>query len=474
MHQASEGQNIPPPTLSHPPPTAKPTAAAAEGLKPIPFVRGLPLVGSLWSFQNARLAFLEKVARECGEIGSFRLGPFRMLLANSARLVHAILVEHADTFGLGKKADIGKPVVGPNSLAVIDGEYHRAQRRLNAPAFQYKRVLEYSSSMADFADALQRGWRDGEEVDLKLAMGRLTQRIIQKTLFNIDNASNTEEFTAALKIAEQYMEYLSSSILPVPLRAPSARNRKTRGAIATMRRIVTELITERRRSQVDHGDFLSMLLLAQENGVQLNDEQVLDHALTMYIAGHETSATALTWAFLLIAAHPEVAARLRQEIDSVLQGAKPTYSDLIRLPYALRVLKETLRIRCPPYMSGRAPSRDIDILGYRFRKGEYTLISQHTLHRDPQHFPDPERFDPERFSPENEKLLPRGAFLPFGVGPHSCIGAQFAMMEMHMILAHLMQHVELSLSPGQEIRPVPLLVVQPNSSRMIVRRRTQV
>jgi cytochrome P450 len=216
-----------------------------------------------------------------------------------------------------------------------------------------------------------------------------------------------------------------------------------------------------------------MLLLAQdEEGGTLNDEQVLDHTLTMYIAGHETSAKALTWAAVMLAEHPQVAARLRQEVDSVLQGRKPSQADLVRLPYTLQVLKETLRVRGPSYVNGRTPVEDIELFGYHLRKDEYILLSPYTLHRDPSVFPDPERFDPDRFLPENEKRLPRGAFLPFGAGPHVCIGAQFAMLEMHLILAHLAQHVEFSIVPGQNIRPVPMMVLQPSSAQVVVRRRT--
>lgn len=451
-------------------------APAAEE-KPIPLVKGLPLIGNVRRFQSDRLGFLMDVARECGELGSFRLGPVRVLLANSAQLAHTILNEKAARFENGKRSSIIEPVVGPSSLVVVEGAYHRKQRRLIAPAFQHKRVLGYTTTMVDYAESLQRSWRDGATIDLDREMTRLTHRIIMKTMFDRDVEGGAEdasdELSEALSVALQYTEYLNSSIFPLPLGVPTLRNRRTRKAIATVRRFVSALIEARRREGKDHGDLLSMLLLSRdEEGTTLSDAEILDHAVTMYVAGHETSARALTWLFITLARYPKVAAQVREEADSVLQGRKPAYSDLLRLTYTLRVIKETLRLLPPAYFTGRAPLEDVELGPYRVRKGEFILISPYTLHRDPTSFPDPERFDPDRFQPDMERRLPRGAYLPFGAGPHVCIGAQFAMAEIHLALSHLVQHVELAIAPGQDIRPVPQVVLKPSSARMIVRRRT--
>lgn len=443
--------------------------------KPIPFVKGWPLLGSVRRFQNDRLGFLMDVARECGELGSFRLGPVRVLLANSALLAHTILNEKAARFESGKRSTIIEPIVGPNSLLVVEGALHRKQRRLIAPAFQHKRLLGYTSSMVDYAESSLRSWRDGATIDLEREMTRLTHRIILKTMFDVEGGAEgaSDELSDALSIALAYTEYLNASVLPLPLGLPTPRNRRTRRAIATVRRFVGSLIEARRREGKDHGDLLSMLLLSRdEGGATLEDEEILDHAVTMYVAGHETSARTLTWLFITLARYPEVAAKVREEVDAVLQGRKPTYPDLLRLTYMLRVIKETLRILPPAYFTGRAPLEDVELGPYRVRKGEFILISPYTLHRDPQHFPEPERFDPERFQPEAERRLPRGAYLPFGAGPHVCIGAQFAMTEIQLVLAHLVQHVTLTIAPGQDIRPVPQVVLKPSSSRMIVHRRT--
>lgn len=438
--------------------------------KVIPELRDWPLLGSLLMFQRNRLALFQRLDRECGEIGRFRVGPYRMIFVNSAALVHGILVEKGGSFVKGRKTQFFKKVLGENSLVTNDGAEHRRQRRLHAPAFQYKRMSGYSTPIVDFTDDLQRTWKGGETIDLCRVLTQLTQHIIRKALFGLEGKAEDEAFSGALGVAEAYLEYMSSHLFTLPF---NSWERRRRVAVSTMRRTVRKMLELRQASGEDHGDFLSMLLMARdENGAGLTDEQVMDHALTMYIAGHETSANALTWVFLELAWHPEIAAKVQQEADTVLKGRKPTLTDLINLPFMLQVIKETMRLHPVSYTGGRTPIEDVELSGYVLKQGEPVLFSPYTLHRIPEHYPDPERFDPERFRPEREKRLPRGAYLPFGAGAHVCIGAQFAMLEMHLILAHLAQHVTFSLFPGQRIEPVPVVVLRPSSAQMIVRRRT--
>jgi cytochrome P450 len=439
--------------------------------KVVPRLREWPLLGSLLTFQKNRLALFKRIANECGEIGSFSVGPYRMTFINSPALIHGMLVEHAANFIKGKKVQFFKKVLGQNSLVTIDGTDHRRQRKLHAPAFQYKRLSSYAIPIVDFTHDLQKSWKDGERLDLGTVLTHLTQRIIRKALFGLDGLADDDGFTDALGVAEGFLEYMSSHLFPLPM---NSQERRLGRAVLTMRQSVRSMIELRQRTGGDHGDLLSMLLLARdENGAGLTDDQVMDHALTLYMAGHETSAMALTWVFLELARHPEIAAKVQQEVDAVLKGRKPTLGDLINLPFTLQVIKETLRLYPVSYTGGRTPTGDVEIAGYPFKGGEPVLFSAYTLHRNPELYPDPERFDPERFRPENEKKLPRGAYLPFSAGPHVCIGAQFAMMEMHLIVAHLAQHVTLSLEPGQDIQAVPVVVLRPNSSRMIVQRRNQ-
>jgi cytochrome P450 len=217
---------------------------------------------------------------------------------------------------------------------------------------------------------------------------------------------------------------------------------------------------------MERNDFLSILLQARdEDGNPMSDDQLMAECLTLFGAGHETTATALGWAWYLLCQHPEIYQKVQQEVDTVLQGRTPTYEDLARLPYCLQVFKETLRLYPPAYATSRRALHDVEIDGYHLAKNQIALIAPYTLHRRPEYFPEPEKFDPERFTPEREKQLPRYAFVPFGAGPRICIGLYFSMMEGHLLLATLAQRVKFSLLPGQNITPDPLhhLTLRPAS-----------
>lgn len=443
--------------------------------KTIPFIRGLPLVGSLLDFQKDRMGFLHRISQEHGDIVSFQLGPLQFVLLNSPALVTELLVDHASKTFSGSLSEGFKPIIGVNALPLLTGSVHLQQRRLHAPAFQHKRLLGYTESMVDFTDDLLKGLRDGAEVEVDELMLRLTRRIIVKTLFNLDDETGDfASFAQALRTVEDFNEYATSTVLRAPLSWPTPRNRKTLAAIALIRKKAQALIDEVRARGTDTGDLLSMLILARdEDGAALTDEQLRDHTVTMYLGGHETTSVGLAWTWKLLSDNPEVRDRLQQELDSVLGGRKPQYSDLANLPYTAQVVKESLRILPPGHLFSRSPLEDIEVGGYRLAKGVNILVSPYTLHRMPQYFPEPERFDPSRFSPEKEKSLPRNAYLPFGVGPHVCIGAHFAVMEMNLILAHMAQHVEFNILPDQSIRALPLITLKPSSARAQVRLRQQ-
>jgi cytochrome P450 len=224
-----------------------------------------------------------------------------------------------------------------------------------------------------------------------------------------------------------------------------------------LRNRIQQFIDERRNTPTERNDFLSILLQARdEEGKPMSDDQVMAECLTLFGAGHETTATALSWTWYLLCQHPESYQKVQQEVDSVLQGRTPTYADLAHLPYCLQVFKEAMRLYPPAYAFARRALCDIEIDGYHIPKDYVVLIAPYTLHRREEYFPEPERFDPERFTPEREKQLPRYAYLPFGAGPRICIGQYFAMMEGHLLLATFAQRVSFSLVPGQHIVPDPV------------------
>jgi cytochrome P450 len=241
--------------------------------------------------------------------------------------------------------------------------------------------------------------------------------------------------------------------------------------------IIEQIIAERRGTDEDKGDLLSMLMLAQdEDGSQMTDQQLRDEVVTLFAAGHETTSNVMTWLWYLLSQHPDVETKLHEELDQVLAGRAPTLADLQSLPYALMVIKETMRLYPPAWiLNGRTAVEDIEIGGYLIPKGSRVFISPYAMHRLPQYFPDPEQFDPERWLPEREAALPKYAYIPFGGGPRVCIGNSFALMEAHLLLATIAQQYRLSLAPGQNIVPAALITMSPESGlRMRVEEREKI
>ena len=444
-----------------------------SALKTIPRLRELPLLGSALPFKNKRLELLKRIARECGEIGAFRVAHYDFALVNSPRLCPAVLIDNFEDYDGGPRAEHIGALLGPNSFGLLLGEEHKKHRKFAAPAFQYRRVLtDYTPHMAAFSRDFERSLKDGSELDVSEAMKRLILRIVAKTLLDVDNFELDEELSAALKVCLAYVEYLTVSIFPAPLSWPTPRNRRFLAARDLLRSRVKGFIEKARAERNDRGGFLSIMLSARdENGVGLDDLQLRDHVLTAFVGGYDTTTHTLTWLWYQLMKNPEVYARVKHEVDTVLQGRLVTAEDLPRLGYTLQVLKETLRMYPAGYILARRAVKDIAVGEYVLRKGQNALVSPYTLHRNPDVFPDPERFDPDRFEPEREKQLPRHAYLPFGVGPHVCIGMHFALVEMQLVVASMVQGVHLELLPGPPVKEVILGSLRPSPFRARVQRR---
>lgn len=429
----------------------------------IPSVPSLPILGNLLDIRRDRLGFFLRVSRECGDIGQYHLGPRPLTLLNAPESVAAVLVEQAAIF---EKTRIFRTVMGHvlgNGLLTAENAGYMEQRKLVAPAFQHRRIAAYAAIMADYAEQIHQTWADGQEINIAQEMMRLTLRIVGKTLFDVDVLGEADELGSALTQVIRWTDERFTAVLPLPLGIPTPANRRFIQGRNRLDATIFRMITERRRSGVDHGDFLSMLLHAQdeESRQGLTDQQVRDEAMTIFVAGHETTANALTWTWYLLAQHPDVYTRVHEEVTHALGGRTPSIDDLPRLPYTLQVLKESLRLYPPAYAIVRQPTEPVVLGGYRFPAGAILIISPYLLHRRPDAFPDPERFDPDRWTPEHEAKLPRYAYLPFSAGPRVCIGNHFAMMEAHLILATLVQRVTFDLVPGQRVEPVMMVTLRP-------------
>jgi cytochrome P450 len=415
--------------------------------------------------QDTRVDFLLTVPRRHGPIARLSLwgGLLRANLVTDPALAHAVLVEHNDAFMKGPALSyFMRPMLG-NGLLSSEGEFHHKQRRLLAPSFMPKRLADYATTIAARTETAQQAWRDGATVDVNAAMMRLTLEIVGATLFGAEVGAEAEEVHGALTDAMEQMSRIVRSVIPLPPTWPTPGNRRGLRAVARLDRVVYGLIAERRRSDLPRNDFLSMLLAARdEAGGAMSDKQVRDEAMTIFLAGHETTANALTWTLYLLAKNPAARERLERELDAHLGGRTPTLADLPKLPYAMMVFKEAMRLYPPAYVIARRALRDVEVQGRRIAKGEIALINIIGMHHDPALFRDPERFDPERFTPEAEKALPKNAFLPFGAGARVCIGNHFALMEGHLALATMAQRVRFDLPPSAPPAVMePLVTLRP-------------
>ena len=425
------------------------TQVDRKATKAIPYIREFPLIGSLSDFTNDRLNFLLRLSRE-HEVCGFHMGPISFVLFNRPEHVQSILVEHGYDFSKGRT--MHKAITG-NGLFVSEGDFHRHQRKLMAPKFQPRHIAGYADSMVHYGEQIQQGWPNGAIIDINQQMIALTMSIVGKIVFDEDIFTETDELGNAMTIIFAHTTHVLSSIVTLPLNWPTPMNIRTRRAGQILTDRIQSMIDERRDNAEGCNDILSILLQARDDdGKQMSNGQVLDECLTLFGAGHETTAAALTWAWYLLCQHPDVYQRVREEVDSVLQGRTPTFADLAHLPYCLQVFKETLRLYPPAYGILREPLYDIEIDGYRIHKGAFIFVSPYTMQRDPAYYSEPDLFDPDRFTPEREKQLARYTFIPFGAGPRICIGNHFAMMEGHLLLATLAQRATFELVPGQNIK----------------------
>jgi cytochrome P450 len=438
------------------------------------FIHSYPFVGNLLEFRKDRLGLLRRIARESDVCGLY-FGPFPSIMFNRPEHVQSILVEHAYDFDKGLAIhNTFRPVIG-DGIFSSEGDFHRRQRKLMSPPFQPRHIASYAGIMGHYGEQIQQTWLDNAVIDINQQMTNLTMSIIGKALFDADVFTETDELGAPVTVTLAYIAHATSMLFPPPYSWPLPRNLRTHKAVEVLRDYIQRFIDERRSNSTERNDFLSILLQARDDdGKPMSDEQLMAECLTLFGAGHETTATALSWTWYLLCQHPEMYQKVQEEVDSVLQGRTPTYDDLSRLPYCLQVFKEAMRLYPPVYLTSRGALRDVEIDGYHIPKGRVVLLAPYTLHRREEYFPEPEKFDPERFTPEREKQLPRYAYLPFGAGPRICIGMYFAMMEGHLLLATLAQRVNFSLVPGQTIVPDPVhnLALRPMGEvKVLVKRR---
>jgi len=402
-----------------------------------------------------------EAAKRYGDLPYFRLGPYHAYLVNHPDYVREILVTNQGNFTKSRALQRAKVLLG-EGLLTSEGQFHLRQRRLVQPAFHRERLAGYASVMIEYAARLRDRWTPGSTVDVSDEMMRLTLAVVGKTLFSADVESEASEIgealTTVLKMFRMLMLPFSEYLEKLPL--PSIR--RFEKARARLDQTIYKLIRERRESGKDAGDLLSMLLLAQdeEGGGSMTDTQVRDEALTLFLAGHETTANALTWTWYLLSQNPDCESRLHQELDSVLKGRTPEMVDLPQLRYTEMVFAEAMRLYPPAWAIGRMSKEPFELGGVQIAAKSICIVSPYVTQRDPRWFPDPDRFDPERWTPEAREARPKFSYFPFGGGARLCIGERFAWMEGVLVLATLAQNWRLKLDHAQRVRPLPLITLR--------------
>ena len=433
--------------------------------------KGHFLTGSLPEFSRDRLGFLTACAREYGDLVPFRLGPRPFMLLSHPDHVEYVLVANNDNFRKHYLLRMNRLLLG-NGLLTSEGDLWLRQRRLAQPAFHRQRIAAYGAVMVQYAERMLAAWRDGEGRDVHADMSRLTLEIVAKTLFDADVAGEAGQVGAALEVVLDTFIARMDSLLMLPEGVPTPTNLRRQRAVRQLDEIVYGIIARRRAGGEDRGDLLSMLLRArdEDDGGRMTDKQLRDEAMTLFLAGHETTAIALSWTWYLLARHPAVVAKLEAELDGTLGGRAPTVADLPRLPYAGMVVSEAMRLYPPAYAFGREAIGDCQIGGYRVAAGTTLIMSPWVLHRDRRFFDEPEAFDPDRWADDLAKRLPKYAYFPFGGGPRLCIGASFATMEATLLLATIARRSRLAIASDAPITPRPAITLRPKDGVRVVLR----
>jgi cytochrome P450 len=449
--------------------TATPRPHAPRSARP-PGPEGSFWGGNLAAFRADRLGFLNDSARRFGDVVAIRLGPARIWLLNHPDLVEEVLVTRnrqlIKHFGLRQ----ARPSLG-EGLLTSEGDFWRRQRRLAQPAFHRDRVEGYGRVMVDYAERMLRGWSHGQRRDAQADMMRLTLEIVTKTLFDADIASESSSIAGAMETLIAGFTERVDKLVKLPVWVPSPANLRFRREMGVVDAALERIITERRRTGEDRGDLLSMLLHAQDDegdGSGMTDRQLRDEAVTLFMAGHETTANTLAWVWYLLSLHPEAEARLHAELDTVLGGRPPGVADLPRLTYTDAVVTESLRVMPTVWLLGREAAEPTEVGGYRVPRGVTLWMSQWVIHRDPRWFDDPELFRPERWTDGLARRLHRYAYFPFGGGPRVCIGNQFAQMEAVLPLATIARRFRPLVPPGTVVHPVATMTLRPENGVPVV------
>jgi cytochrome P450 len=395
---------------------------------------------------------MERVAREHGDVAHFKIGQRHVYLLNHPDYIKDVLLSHYGNFLKGRGIVRRDNLFG-EGLVTSEGSFHRRQRQLTQPAFNHERFAGYGAVMAKLAADSSQSWRAGDRLDVLEAMRQITLSITSQTLFGTSVDTDHEQIIAAFRTGLNRFRQFKPAATRFFDSFSLAHRRRVNQARFQLESLVSRIIAERRREEDDRGDLLSLLL--SRNGAEderlTSDRQIRDEAVTLFIAGFENIATALTWTWYLLARHPGVQEKLHRELDGVLGGRLPTAADLPQLRYTRMVFEEAMRVYPPVPRLMRTAVRNYPVGAYTVPAGALVVVSQYLMHRDARYYPEPERFDPERWTPEAKRARPAYSYFPFGGGLRRCIGEGFAYMEGVLVLATLASRWRLCLTSPDRV-----------------------
>jgi len=430
-----------------------------------PGPKGLPLFGNVFEPRGDSIGYFTQCVREYGDVVFLRFLGVPMCFVNRPDYIESVLVTQSGNFEKSKDYRALRRVLG-TGLLTSEGDFWKRQRKLVQPAFHQQRIAAYAEVMVGFTRRMLDSWADGQTLDIHEAMTRLTLDIVAKTLFNTDVSREAEDVAAALQVLmSKFMRQAGFAFL-LPSWMPIPTTSRLQNAVRQLDKVIYEIIRQRRAAGQSSGDLLSVLLEAQDDeGIGMTDRQLHDEIMTLFLAGHETTANVLSWAWLLLGQHPKATEKLQEELRSVLGGRPPTAGDIPRLIYTDMVLKEAMRLYPPVWIIGRRALAPFRLGEYELPAETNVLMSQFMMHRDARYFPEPSHFDPERWSANDARssLCPRFAYFPFGGGPRVCVGAGFALMEAVLLLATIAQQFQVNLVAGQAIGVLPSVTLRPKN-----------
>ncbi|MEK1850523.1 MAG: cytochrome P450 [Phyllobacterium sp.] len=429
-----------------------------------PGPKGLPFLGNLLAFGKDQLGFFTETARLYGDLVSLNLAGWPALIVSDVEAIEKILVKDHKNYIKDRLIWRHVTALFGNGLLTNEGESWQRQRRLAAPAFAGQQLLAYDSEMVALTHKMLDRWKNGQILNIHPEMMELTLRIAAKTLFDSKVERDISDMDRALNdLVMEIASRIKRPIIVIPDAIPLPGHLRYRRAIRTVERVVSSMIAERRAGGLENrDDFLSRLMAARdETGKPMSDELLRDEAITLLLAGHETTALALSWAWFLLGQHPEAEARMAAEIADVLGDRPATTHDLPHLKYTEGVVMESMRIYPPAWAMGRESIGPFELGGYAFPAGMTIFISPWILHRDPRYFEEPDAFRPQRWMGNLAHELPRFAYMPFGGGPRICIGQRFAMIEAILILATMAQRFSAELQSDHKVTPFPSITLRP-------------